>query len=171
MTAGFPTLYSGVNFRSRLEARWAIMFDLLGITWEYEPAFPLAGYIPDFLIHAELERAPFARAPHTGLVLCEAKPVLSHADYEDPVRKIALSGWEHAAVVLAPVPWQVGENWAFGLGTERVERRDALAGGHNSWFPVGITDGNKLALGGGRDARKLWRTAGNKSQWAPPVPK
>lgn len=32
-----PTMYKGINFRSRLEARWAVFFDTLGIEWEYEP--------------------------------------------------------------------------------------------------------------------------------------
>jgi hypothetical protein len=32
-----PTKYSGIVFRSRLEARWAVFFDTLGIEWEYEP--------------------------------------------------------------------------------------------------------------------------------------
>jgi len=27
----------GVDFRSRLEARWAIFFDTIGIQWQYEP--------------------------------------------------------------------------------------------------------------------------------------
>ena len=31
-----PTEYDGVTFRSRLEARWAVFFDTLGIKWEYE---------------------------------------------------------------------------------------------------------------------------------------
>lgn len=32
-----PTMYKGIQFRSRLEARWAVFFDTLGIEWEYEP--------------------------------------------------------------------------------------------------------------------------------------
>lgn len=48
------TLYKGVRFRSRLEARWAVMFDLLGAKWLYEPEgfkLPLTGaYLPDFKI-------------------------------------------------------------------------------------------------------------------------
>ncbi len=40
-------MYAGVQFRSRLEARWAAMFDLLGWPWEYEPV-DLDGYIPDY---------------------------------------------------------------------------------------------------------------------------
>lgn len=30
------TRYKGYLFRSRLEARWAVFLDSLGITWEYE---------------------------------------------------------------------------------------------------------------------------------------
>lgn len=30
------TEYGGYKFRSRLEARWAVFFDMLGIKWEYE---------------------------------------------------------------------------------------------------------------------------------------
>src|SRR3990167_6740337 len=46
------TYYAGCRFRSRLEARWAVFFDALGITWEYEPqGFVLSNglcYLPDF---------------------------------------------------------------------------------------------------------------------------
>lgn len=31
------TSYAGCRFRSRLEARWAVALDSLGIQWEYEP--------------------------------------------------------------------------------------------------------------------------------------
>lgn len=46
------TVYAGYRFRSRLEARWAVFFDTLGIAWEYEKeGYDLgeAGwYLPDF---------------------------------------------------------------------------------------------------------------------------
>lgn len=45
------TEYNGYRFRSRLEARWAVFFDTLGIKYEYEPeGFDLDGvyYLPDF---------------------------------------------------------------------------------------------------------------------------
>lgn len=46
------TTYKGYRFRSRLEARWAVFFDALGVRWEYEPeGYDLgeAGwYLPDF---------------------------------------------------------------------------------------------------------------------------
>lgn len=48
------TKYKGYRFRSRLEARWAVFFDALGIKWEYEPeGFELGGgvrYLPDFFL-------------------------------------------------------------------------------------------------------------------------
>src|SRR5262245_3495425 len=31
------TIYRGYRFRSRLEARWAVFFQTLGVPWEYEP--------------------------------------------------------------------------------------------------------------------------------------
>lgn len=30
-------IYKGICFRSKLEARWAVVFDMLGIEWIYEP--------------------------------------------------------------------------------------------------------------------------------------
>lgn len=48
------TRYAGCRFRSRLEARWAVFFDQLGIRWEYEPqGFELPSgqrYLPDFYL-------------------------------------------------------------------------------------------------------------------------
>jgi len=48
------TSYKGYRFRSRLEARWAVFFDALGIKWEYEPeGFELGfceRYLPDFFL-------------------------------------------------------------------------------------------------------------------------
>lgn len=45
------TVYRNRRFRSRLEARWAIFFDTLGIEWMYEKeGYDVAGewYLPDF---------------------------------------------------------------------------------------------------------------------------
>jgi hypothetical protein len=47
------TKFCGYRFRSRLEARWAVFFDALGLNWTYEPeGFNLDGdwYLPDFWI-------------------------------------------------------------------------------------------------------------------------
>ena len=52
------TEYRGLIFRSKLEVRWAFLFDCLGVSWEYETKFYQIGkssifpdgkgYIPDF---------------------------------------------------------------------------------------------------------------------------
>lgn len=41
--------YKGVTFRSKLEKKWAMMFDYLGWKWQYEP-FEIDKYTPDFLV-------------------------------------------------------------------------------------------------------------------------
>lgn len=60
MIQAIPTSYDGHKFRSRLEARWALFFNLIGIPWEYErEAFSLVvndkptGYTPDFWLPAQ----------------------------------------------------------------------------------------------------------------------
>lgn len=49
--AAIPTVYKGIKFKSRVEARWAVFFDLCGLRWEYEKEKLDTGYqvyIPDF---------------------------------------------------------------------------------------------------------------------------
>jgi hypothetical protein len=49
-----PRTYRGQNFRSTLEARWAIFFDEMGIEWVYEPEGYILNneewYVPDFYL-------------------------------------------------------------------------------------------------------------------------
>ena len=47
------TLYNGIHYRSRLEARWAVFFDEIGLCHSYEPAaFRYSGYVPDFSLES-----------------------------------------------------------------------------------------------------------------------
>jgi hypothetical protein len=68
MIKAIETRYKGYRFRSRLEARWAVFLDALGIRWEYEPeGFDLgdAGwYLPDFYLPT-----------FCGGMYCEVKPI------------------------------------------------------------------------------------------------
>lgn len=52
MIKAIETVYNGYRFRSRLEARWAVFFDALGIEYEYESEGyelgDLGRYLPDF---------------------------------------------------------------------------------------------------------------------------
>lgn len=71
-------LYSGKVFRSRLEARWAVFLDLLGVNWDYEPCHYEIGpdlyYLPDFYLPdqrawLEVKGAPFMDAASYAKVL------------------------------------------------------------------------------------------------------
>lgn len=52
MVKAIETIYRGWRFRSRLEARWAVYFDAIGIEWEYErEGYEFEDglrYLPDF---------------------------------------------------------------------------------------------------------------------------
>ena len=67
--SAIQTQYRGYRFRSRLEARWAVFFDTLGILWVYEKeGFDLGEhgwYLPDFWLPqvgmwAEVKPLPFS---------------------------------------------------------------------------------------------------------------
>lgn len=52
------TSYAGCRFRSRIESRWAVFFDHLGIGWQYEPQgfeLPSGRYLPDFLLDLSVQ--------------------------------------------------------------------------------------------------------------------
>lgn len=67
MIQAIETKYRGCRFRSRLEARWAVFFDSLGLEWQYEKeGFNINGenYLPDFYfplfeIYAEVKSERF----------------------------------------------------------------------------------------------------------------
>lgn len=73
------TEYSGCRFRSRLEARFAVLFDALGIKWEYEKeGFDLGElgyYLPDFWLPHSVEEL----AQDGWGLWCEIKPVRATA--------------------------------------------------------------------------------------------
>ena len=84
------TMYSGVRFRSRLEAKWAAFFDAAEWPWEYEPT-DLDGYIPDFILR-------FSRP-----VLAEVKPFETFEDSNELRHarvKIQQSGWTGESLIL-----------------------------------------------------------------------
>lgn len=66
---GIPTLYGGVEYRSRLEAKWACFFDLCGWRYQYEP-YDLNGWIPDFALYGYKE------------ILVEVKPYSSLDEFD-----------------------------------------------------------------------------------------
>lgn len=91
--SGIPTIYRDTRFRSRLEARWAALFDLLGWPWVYEP-IDAEGYIPDFLIQGE---RPF---------FIEVGPCITRADYLDKSTKpdLAIADLRQDVLVVGASP-------------------------------------------------------------------
>lgn len=63
MIKAIETRYKGYRFRSRLEARYAVFFDRLGLEWEYEPEGydlgELGWYLPDFFIKGNRHYGPY----------------------------------------------------------------------------------------------------------------
>lgn len=83
-----PTIYRGVTFRSRLEARWAVFLDhhFMVRTWSYEPyefTFPESGwrYTPDFGINIG-----------GTIYLLEVKPAMPTEEYKTQLTRIAEDG-------------------------------------------------------------------------------
>ncbi len=125
MIAAIETHYAGYRFRSRLEARWAVFFDALGIAWQYEPQgfdssenWALCGglerpvqYLPDFFLPS-----PYGR--HHGLwvevkgsveaLRNDAPRYYSMLDYSSPLPGIVNSeceGWGASGwVLLGDIP-------------------------------------------------------------------
>jgi hypothetical protein len=95
---------NGTRYRSRLEARWAEFFRLLGWCAFYEP-FDLDGYIPDFILHGCKKR-----------ILVEVKPVTGMDDplFKETVMKIKKSGWKHEALIVSYFLPQSGGNVGIG---------------------------------------------------------
>lgn len=171
---GIPTMYRGVMFRSRTEARFACLFDELLIPWQYE-VLDLRGYIPDFIVHADL--------------LAEIKPDLSEDELAEAKRKIDESGWNGEAVILTPFIEQCAHQPLVGWFAERVNSPDGaqlvwdrcrimrcLSCGHPSMFPesgswhcrrCGAREGNAHVGDIGRDFAEAWAEAGNRVQWRP----
>lgn len=61
------TSYAGCRFRSRTEARWAVLFDALKIRWEYELEgfeLPSGRYLPDFLLPDYFPRGVWFEVKH-----------------------------------------------------------------------------------------------------------
>ena len=101
------TVYNGYRFRSRLEARWAVFFDAMGIEYQYEPqGFSLKDgtrYLPDFYL------------PESDTHV-EVKPNLRESipDVERCIKMIVWGGPIKRIVFLADIPGECdGGMWHF----------------------------------------------------------
>lgn len=112
------TDYGDYRFRSRLEARWALFFDRVGIAWDYEPegfSLPVNGrYLPDFWLPESacyVEIKPFLKPDpsetskckelsqdHSVLLICgdpleHRAMTYSGGDRSGPFSRNAMSDW------------------------------------------------------------------------------
>jgi hypothetical protein len=137
-----PTKYQGVEFRSRLEAKWACFFDELGLRWESEPeSYPLpggSGYMPDFLLRwapgdrgwcwAEVkpEGGDFSKAEMLAKIT--GRPVLR---LEGPPGESALTSRLVVGLHEIEKGWDVEFAWA------AFNRALLKSRGHRFWNPSG----------------------------------
>lgn len=108
-----PTIYRGVRFRSRLEARWAEAFDQRGIEWTYEEdSYDLDGkyYLPDFWL-------PRLRT------YVEVKGILNEEAESKPRALARAAANSQILVVIAHVP--AGVRWAVA-GSGPLQWNDGL---------------------------------------------
>jgi len=150
------TKYNNVWFRSRLEARWAAVFDLVGWKWNYEP-FDLNGWIPDFQLDIPITKgtmkgsedyygSPDVLVPNP---LVEVRPVDKEEYSGTPARAFETPRIEKATN---------GQGEVFLLGSYieaawRVPDLGDWGASMNIWVaPYGKEE-------------QIWREAGNKVQW------
>jgi hypothetical protein len=89
---GIPTIgVRGIQFRSRIEAQWAYIFEKLGWNWEYEP-IDLDGYIPDFIVKFGDEDFLIEIKGDTNIWKEEV--------YKPHKEKIIKSGWNKSFIIL-----------------------------------------------------------------------
>lgn len=88
-----PTTYKGITYRSQTEARWAVFFDALGLSFTYEPErIQLSTgevYIPDFFI--DDFQAYFEVKPSNDEIIsveCRKARILS---YDRPEQRVWLA--------------------------------------------------------------------------------
>jgi P4 family phage/plasmid primase-like protien len=164
---GIPTIGArGIQFRSRIEAQWAYIFEMLEWNWDYEP-IDLQGYIPDFIIKFD----------DANEILIEIKgdtKIWKEEVYTPHKDKIIKSGWKGQFGIL-------GGAYKEGSAESWINIGKVFNGG---WYQDDLVlrknnKNNKWSLGGDKESvqetyqyhtiqmefSKLWVEAKNKVQW------
>ena len=102
MITPIETEYAGYRFRSRLEARWAVFFDVMNIKWEYEKeGYDLGGdlgyYLPDFWLPVPPD-FNFTGYPNAGIWL-EVKGQEPTAEEESKMQALSMLTMHHGMIV------------------------------------------------------------------------
>lgn len=98
------TVYNGYRFRSRLEARWAVFFDEMGIAYKYETeGFDLGNgirYLPDFWLPHSLP----AFAEEGWGFWAEIKPAQANQDELNKMLELVRQS-KHNGLIFQGNPW------------------------------------------------------------------
>lgn len=106
------TRYAGYHFRSRTEARWAALFNALGVKWSYEPeGYKLstgAWYLPDFFI--KMHACPTGQRGYW----VEVKGTAPTTDEVQKLRLLCMDTGHHGLLMVgapgANCPWSFDSN-------------------------------------------------------------
>lgn len=151
--SAIETSYAGCRFRSRLEARWAVIFDHMEIPWQFEPqgySLPSGRYLPDFMIEGP-DGKPFFIEIKGGMPTTREFEVATEINlYVAPL-----------VIFAGDVPRRRGDGtgWIFtpdGDGGEwsMTDPEQALIFGGSHYPPgTGTLDGWDEAVTAGRSAR------------------
>lgn len=137
-----PTTYAGVNFRSRLEARYAAFFDQIKWVWEYEPIDSCDGWIQDFRVYLP--------AWHSGKflsVLIEVKPAIWMHDF---VGERSYKIMNETQILPSDAVGVCGENPSVGYWLYRCKCHHRAIDCITRWIPIW---------------KAHWLLAGNIVQW------
>jgi len=188
-----PTVYKGRQYRSRLEAKWAAFFDLLGMRAEYEP-MDLGTWSPDFLLGTStlVEVKPiqtFDDATADKMTAaCEASGAfVDGQSFEDGhALLLASSPWvEDHNIRVGWAAYKSGAEWKWAdcflvwtVGWERPGLKADIVihseGGIGEAMSVPLVgeDGPEykyLCRNYKKHALELWAKATNAVQWRPPA--
>ena len=175
---GIPTIgVRDIQFRSRIEAQWAYIFEKLEWDWEYEP-IDLQGYIPDFIIKFDGDKE----------ILIEIKGdtnIWNSDVYKYHKNKIVKSGWRGIFGILGG-SYKAGsaEYWinigkVFYLIEDQLRHNDLVLRKNNKThkWSLGCDTGTYDILNDyfkdtyhiddvpQKEFSKLWVEAKNKVQW------
>lgn len=107
--AARETVYNGITFRSRLEAKWAAFFELSGWDWHYEPC-ELNGFIPDFIIKTT------SSAYQTNTIIVEIKPSVLLDEKEVKVLYDKYNGIKAHLLILTDTPFYFNSSGHLVIG-------------------------------------------------------
>lgn len=148
--ASIPTNYSNVNFRSRLEARWACFFDLLEWHWDYEP-IDLNGWIPDFYVKFPCGHS---ECPGYHHFYAEVKPYFSLKEFDQNPECSNFYGERY------------GLDGTMYLGINPYIAEIDFAHGSGGGIDQGLQLFQNWSYGKSEhEINQLWKEAGNKTQW------